>query len=1119
MQNITFSFDVGYASIGWAVVQAPAQPEQDPGIVACGTVLFPSDDCQAFQRRNYRRLRRNIRSRRVRIERIGKLLVQAGILTPEEKATPGHPAPFFLAAQAWQGIRQLSPLEVWHILRWYAHNRGYDNNAAWATVSTKEDTEKVNNARHLMQKFGAETMCATLCHAMELDMDVPDAAMTVSTPAYRTLNSAFPRDVVQREVLDILRHSASHIKELTPEIIRLIAQQEDLSTEQRSELAAKGIRLARRYRGSLLFGQLLPRFDNRIIRRCPIIWAHTFEQAKTSGMSEKEAQALADKVAKVPTADCPEFYAYRFARILNNLRANGLPLPVEVRCELMQAARAEGKLTAAKIKKEIMRLMGDVESNIDHYFHLHPDSEEALILDPAMECLHRTGLYDALSSVVRRVALTRLRRGKICTPAYLRDMMLRHGEDTQALDLAIAKQQGRKAPRPRKNDTDASADASIAWQDKPLAPKTASGRAPYARPVLRQAVDEIMNGEDPTRPALDEQHPDGEDKPSHGCLYGLLDPASKENEYLNKLPLDALTNNHLVRHRMLILDRLTQDLVREFADGDPSRVERFCIEVGRELSAFSGMTSKQIQSELNERMKHFKSAVAYLAKHAPDMATSAGLIRKCRIAMDMNWQCPFTGQTYMPYDLPKLEREHIVPYANRKTDALSALVLTWLAVNKMKGKRTAYQFIKECEGQSVPGRNQNIVSVKQYETFVEKLDTKGHADDAKRKKTRKKLMMVDRLSSQGTNGESELDFTEGMMTQSSHLMKIAARGVRKNFPHATVDMIPGAITGTVRKAWKVAGCLAGICPEAVDPVTHRIQDKETLRRLTHLHHALDACVLGLIPHLIPEHRSGLLRKALAARRLPENVRQEVESAVSKRYYTITKESKLELRDLPTTLKNSIAAKLSEGRVVQHIPADMSGAKLEETIWGIAPGQHIDDNSEVVIRQKSLSIGKDGNRIRTRKTDKQGNPITEKASKLVGIKPTGTSKLQPIRGVIIIKDNFAIALDPVPTMIPHHNVYKRLEELRKLNHGRHVRLLKKGMLIRLSHQKSGDKNGMWKVRSIQDQGSSGLKVNLQRPYYAGKIEDTRTENWKNVSIKALLSQGMEILPTTYCGTTP
>ena len=146
--SLILSFDIGYASIGWCVLgTGKAQPE----FLGTGAVTFPSDDCLASTRRTLRRTRRHIRSTRQRIERMKRWLVHRGVLTREDLDRPGHPAPFLLSAAALQGHRTLSAWELWTVLRWYAHNRGYDGNTRWSrgeeepedTEDTEEGTEEV----------------------------------------------------------------------------------------------------------------------------------------------------------------------------------------------------------------------------------------------------------------------------------------------------------------------------------------------------------------------------------------------------------------------------------------------------------------------------------------------------------------------------------------------------------------------------------------------------------------------------------------------------------------------------------------------------------------------------------------------------------------------------------------------------------------------------------------------------------------------------------------------------------------------------------------------------------------------------------------------------------------
>ena len=1109
-RSLTFSFDIGYASIGWAVIASASHDDADPSVCGCGTVLFPKDDCQAFKRREYRRLRRNIRSRRVRIDRIGRLLVQAQIITPEMKETSGHPAPFYLASEALKGPRTLAPIELWHVLRWYAHNRGYDNNASWSNSLSEdggngEDTERVKHAQDLMDKHGTATMAETICRELKLEEGKADAPMEVSTPAYKNLNTAFPRLIVEKEVRRILELSAPLIPGLTAEIIELIAQHHPLTTEQRGVLLQYGIKLARRYRGSLLFGQLIPRFDNRIISRCPVTWAQVYEAELKKGNSEQSARERAEKLSKVPTANCPEFYEYRMARILCNIRADGEPLSAEIRRELMNQARQEGKLTKASLEKAISSRLGkETETNVSNYFTLHPDSEEALYLNPAVEVLQRSGIGQILSPSVYRIAANRLRRGKSVTPNYLLNLLKSRGESGEALEKKIEKERHQQANRKKAKKTD------LDYAATPLKPKYATGRAPYARTVLKKVVEEILDGEDPTRPARREAHPDGELKAHDGCLYCLLDTDSSVNQHQKERRLDTMTNNHLVRHRMLILDRLLKDLIQDFAGGQKDRISRVCVEVGKELTTFSAMDSKKIQRELTLRQKSHTAAVNRLNRELPGKALSANLIRKCRIAMDMNWTCPFTGATYGTHELENLELEHIVPHSFRQSNALSSLVLTWPGVNRMKGQRTGYDFVEQEQENPVPDKpNLHIRSLNKYRELVEKLDDKkGHEDDRRRKKKRKALLMVRGLShkhqSQNHEAMKEIGMTEGMMTQSSHLMKLACKSIKTSLPDAHIDMIPGAVTAEVRKAWDVFGVFKELCPEAADPVNGRII-KEDLRSLTHLHHALDACVLGLISEIIPADRKNVLRRAIIKRRLDQKMKQDFLELRKKRYYKLREkdgQTGASLVDLPSGIKENIREKLMEQRVIQHVPADMGGALLKETIQRVLS---VDGSGEDAM--VSLSKKKDGK--------KEKNQV--KASKLVGVFPEGPSKLKALKAAIEIDGNYGVALDPKPVVIRHIKVFKRIMALKEQNGGKPVRILKKGMLIHLTSSKDPKRTGVWRIASIKD-NERGIAIDLQIPHSAVPGAKTHEFNWINVKLDTLLTKyRLEIYPTSYTGT--
>ncbi|MBN8457207.1 MAG: hypothetical protein J0M04_05130 [Verrucomicrobia bacterium] len=1054
----------------------------------------------------------------MRIERMKRWLVHRGVLTREELDKPGHAAPFWLAAAALEGKRMLSAWEMWTVLRWYAHNRGYDGNTRWSGgEDDPEDTEKVKNAANLMREAGASTMCHTVCH--RLDLDPADEEKLSSMKPYKTLNAAFPRKTVSGEVAELLRMHDGKVKGLDSKTIRFLMSQDELGDENRAELLAAGIKLPNRYEGGLLFGQLVPRFDNRIISRCPITWAAEFDKAKSAGKSDDEARHLAEKYAKVPAAKCPEYLEYRFARILANIKANGAPLAPDTRRYLFDTAKARGRFTASELKKEVETRLGTKDTNLEAYFNIHPDSDKALVLDPAAVLPHANRtikpMWPHLGEKAHGKALAVWRRGKgICLAQLLE--FAKDGGDPTAAEAAL---RGYFDKQPKKDTKNTSWDEFLM---KPIRADYDSGRAPYARPVLKQVVTEVLAGFDPTKPAVSQAKPDGEKKAADGILYAPLDPASRVRELMAERPLDSLTNNHLVRHRLLILGRLLDDIMAEFKLTANDGSLRVIVEVARELKEFSGMTAKQITAELNSRLKDFKAAVDHLEKNAPhllaDSSQRGGLIRKCRIAMDMGWRCPFTGDKYDAADLPKLEREHIIPYATRNTNALHALVLTWPEVNRMKGKRTARQFIEECAelpSRQVAGLERlTLFTPKQYEAFVEALDTKGHDDDRRRKQARKALLATVDFE------DKELGFTEGQLTQSSHLMKLAMGEIKRQLPGAAVDPVPGPVTAEIRKSWSLTGTLALACPEVLDG-DGKVRPKDEIRGLTHLHHALDAATLALAAHYIPFQARGLDQKGKIWQALLKRSQSEDEKKFllglgccqiyQKGGRSGEKATVVGLKDLAPQVKNALRRSLAEARVMQHVPADRSGARAELTTWGVVEITGEGDDARVKIRQRSVKV-EDGLRKITQKNGE------ERAGKLLGINPKGgKGKLKAIKGAMVIGENYGIALDPTPVVIPFFDVTGRLGELTKANGGKKPRVLRNGMLIRLKSsppRSRQDYSGIWRIASIKNNMGRFL-IDMVRPGY---ITPQNGVLWAgmNKTLEPLLECGLEVLPQNFCG---
>lgn len=1098
--ELTISFDIGYASIGWCVLDTSQPAPAEPAILGTGVVTFPTDDCLASKRRQLRRTRRHIRSTRQRIERMKRWLTHRNVITRTELDLPGHPAPFLLAAASLQGHKTLSALELWTVLRWYAHNRGYDGNSLWSRdEANDEDTEKETNAKKIMAGHGTTTMAETVCACLGLT-PADHAKRIASALPYKTLNAAYPREIVYQEVGEILRKHIGAIPNLDAETVRFLLKNSELTNEERKKLTAAGIKLPRRYHSGLLFGQLVPRFDNRIISRCPITWAETYDAAITDGKTEAEARKLAEKYAKVPAAKSVEFLEYRFARILANLRADGQPIARELRQTLLELARKQGRLTEKDLNRELGSYYGKAKTNVADYFTLHPDSEEALVLDPVADEIRKASasqarlspIWKLLSDDTRDHIISAWTKGKAVSLAEIIHINGDREVLTAALEPAFV-----KANKPKQGKTKY-ADIYQYLRQTTIKPELPSGRAPYARPVLKRVMAEVLEGFDPTRSAKDDADFQGNRKATDGVLYPLGVKGSRVRILQDERPLDQLTNNHLVRHRLLILDRLTDDIAKEFLT-EGRQVSQVVVEVARELKEFSGKTAKEIAAELNSRLKDFKSTIAYLEKHAEGMALNGSLIRKARVAMDMDWQCPFTGDRFDAYALKNMEREHIIPFASRNTNALHALVLTWPEINRWKGKRSARQFIIDEGGKNVPGReNLSLFTLKQYEVFVDKLDTKGHPDDSRRKKARKALLLTTDMD------DKDLGFTDGKLTQTSHLAKLAMRGLTQRFPAAAIDPIPGPVTAELRKAWDLTGTLSLVCPEVLD-AEGKVLPKAEIRSLTHMHHALDAATIAIAAHYFPFRKHGEDQKGKLWRALLKRSRtSEEQSLLHKtglfRAYQkprhdhegnpLESRTELKLEDLPASLKQALRLSLAEARVMQHIPADRSGAKTKLTTWGV---QEI-DGEEVKLRQRGfidetgkVRLNPDKSRNRTFKDANPNGKGDEKnwvrKSKLLGPDPkNGFGKLNAIKGSLIVDQNYGLALDPEPAVIPFHNVPARLAELSKANGGKPVRVLRNGMLVSVSGH--GDRDGIWMVATIQD---TDHKLDLIKPHLCSMKE--------------------------------
>jgi CRISPR-associated endonuclease Csn1 len=1109
LPNIQLAFDVGHSSIGWAVLRAdgtaPAAAKKSTEnnasieILGCGAVTFRADDCLASARRAYRRQRRHIRSTRQRIERIKLLFIHLGLLTRKQLDQPGCAWPWQLAARVLSSKTGSNPSvlltmqELWDVLRWYAHNRGYDGNRRWSAAETgaaAEDTEKEENAKTLMGKHGVNTMAETFCAALGVD---PLGKKKSSIARFKGLNAAFPRETVEGEVRQIIHaHSGS--------LAGVDANLEKALLENWQVIPFAEMKLPKRYQGGLLFGQLVPRFDNRIISKCPI-----------SG-------------EKVPSRNCPEFLNFRWAMQLANVRVARLgekelsSLSAAERQQVDAQMRQQGGMGVEEFKKHVRQVSSAIRDNLETMF-MHPDAKEALLLDPVQKLTQSNELksiWVLLPEQLQKRIRGQLRRHrKPVSLSTLRQQLADLGGNVSAFDTEVTRQLDTANTKGRKKDKQLTREELL---NRTFSVRKLDQRAAFSRQLLKKAYQEVLAGEHP--------------KEEGGCLFVTEEIRQAQ---LTK-EIAKQTNNHLVRHRLLILERLLGDILKEYAGGDKTLIARITIEVNRDLRDMSGMTAKQKAQDLGQRIANHHHVVEKLEEDTSLMKVlndrrtkiTAGLIRKARVADDLNWMCPYTGQRFEPVDLvtKRVDKDHIVPRSDRASDSLDSLVITFSAINKWKGKRTAWQFIHQEQGKAVPDLpNLSVMSLSRYKELVESLETfKGHDDDKRRKTKRKELMLLPTYE--------EKEFVPRDLTTTSQLVRLGAMALKKAFigceKQPAVVSLPGSVTGTVRKAWKVLGCLGLACPQVID-LNGEVKKKDDIRGITHLHHALDACVLGLASHFIPNN--GRVWE-LILKRNPNDAEKRELMALG--VFGSNSENRFEMRDLDNRLKEQIRQRLAEKRVVQHVPARMDGLRVEQNIWGV--GARNQDGT-VLVHQ----------RIRQADGSRKKKEVPEKKVKLLGLAPSsGIGKLSANNGVLVIPDNYGVAiLDHAEekndkfVIIPWHKVWVRLfrgfkeksgkpleKSLIERNKGKTPRILRNGQIIRVTGGTYKDK-GAWKITSIKNQ-KTGIKVNLGQPDTVNteeevldeakgkKIRKVRDDCKHEASLASIISGGLEILSLPLTG---
>src|SRR6185437_13180950 len=203
---------------------------------------------------------------------------------------------------------------------------------------------------------------------------------------FKGLKAAFLREsVVWPEVRTLLTSLEGKLPKVDDAFIRTLLGENPDPMKDRDAwrtLPCPTINLPKRYQGGFLFGQVIPRFDNRIIGVCPVWFAKRQAELLSAGFSPDDANHEAAKQAKLPSKATREFLRFRWAMQIANIFGSAIgqdrtcPLSVDERKELTRIAERQGGFTKSEFKKTVREIAGWPEKpprdNLDALL-LHPD--------------------------------------------------------------------------------------------------------------------------------------------------------------------------------------------------------------------------------------------------------------------------------------------------------------------------------------------------------------------------------------------------------------------------------------------------------------------------------------------------------------------------------------------------------------------------------------------------------------------------------------------------------------------------------------------------------------------------------------------------------------------------
>lgn len=322
---------------------------------------------------------------------------------------------------------------------------------------------------------------------------------------------------------------------------------------------------------------------------------------------------------------------------------------------------------------------------------------------------------------------------------------------------------------------------------------------------------------------------------------------------LEQLPPAPTLRNPMVERSLTEVRKVVNQLVEKY--GKPGIIR---IELARELKQNARQrerTSKRQRRQENERVKAKEILRKDFQRPEPIKAWE---IEKFLLWQECNQLCPYTGTSISKEMLfsPRVEVEHIVPYARCFDNSFLNKTLCMAEANQRKGKRTPFEAFGHSE---------------EWQYIIERVKRFQSPPDLPRYAAHPKLerFLLQDVDSVDTFLEG---FLQTQLNNTAYATSKAMEYVSQLYGDGWrqhVQTTVGQVTARLRESWQLNHVLHKLAAELSEGLVLNAPLEEKTRA-DHRHHALDAVVTALAsPRIIQQlSREASQPGARAERRLP-----------------------------------------------------------------------------------------------------------------------------------------------------------------------------------------------------------------------------------------------------------